>query len=633
MTMLFALGESAGGPLDIQTALHPLDWVVILVYLVGIVYLGIWFGKFTHSTKEFFLGGQRFRWWVGSIACVATLVGSYSFIQYAQNGFNFGFSSMTAYTNDWFVLPLFLLVWLPIIYYGRLTSIPEYFERRFDRRTRIVVLLIILIYLQGYIGINLYTIGVAINGMLGWDLMLSAAVISILTGLVIYAGGATSVMMADLVQAFLLLGAGLLVFLLGIAYLGGFGPFWDGLSARHQLPFAQFNRPAEFHFVGDFWSDAIVGTIAFYFINQGVLMRILSVRSARDARKTMLFTVVVLMPLAAVAVSGAGWVGQSMVAQGQLEDLPPEKTKDIFIVVVRILCLPGVFGFVMAALLAALMSTLEALINAVSAVAVNDIWKPILRPGRSDAYYLRTARIVAVVANVIGILMIPIFAQFRTIYQALTTFTALVTPPMVVVICLGATWKRFTPAAAFWTLILGSAALFVSLFVPDVITPLAHGAAVDTSKPTWEHHSYMRSLFGLAVCTVLGVGITLFTRPKPASEIPGLTMGTLAEGKRLFKGGEPNERGAGKSVRLNMVLDGQAPGEVRLPAAVMTELQARPGDLLYVSDDRWWLGGLRSVHVKAGEPHDKGPVVLLGEATIDQGYLLRDRPVRVEKIM
>ena len=116
-------------------SLHPLDWAVIATYVVGIVLLGVWFGKFTKNTNDFFLGGQRFSWWVGSIACVATLIGSYSFMQYAQNGFNYGLASMTAYTNDWFVLPLFLLVWLPIVYYNRLTSIPEYFERRFDRRT------------------------------------------------------------------------------------------------------------------------------------------------------------------------------------------------------------------------------------------------------------------------------------------------------------------------------------------------------------------------------------------------------------------------------------------------------------------------------------------------------------------
>ena len=67
----------------------------------------------------------------------------------------------------------------------------------------------------------------------------------------------------------------------------------------------------------------------------------------------------------------------------------------------------------MAALLAALMSTLEALINALSAVAVNDIWRPFLAPGRSDAFYLRVARYVAVAGYVIGLVeaLEPVFPQ------------------------------------------------------------------------------------------------------------------------------------------------------------------------------------------------------------------------------
>ncbi|MCU0960426.1 MAG: sodium/solute symporter [Pirellulaceae bacterium] len=491
--------ESASSPVTFDFSLHPLDWMVILTYVIGIVLVGVWFGKFTKNTSDFFLGGQRFSWWVGSIACVATLIGSYSFLQYSQNGFNFGLSSMTAYTNDWFVLPLFLLVWLPIIYYNRLTSIPEYFERRFDRRTRLAVLVIIVIYLQGYIGFNLYSIGLALQSLLGGPLIVWAAVIAALTAVVIYAGGATSVMMADLVQAALLLAAGLLVFFLGLHALGGVAPFWDGLTVTQRLPFANFNTPKEFHFVGDFWSDAITGTIAFYFINQGVLMRILSVKSVADARKTMLFTVVVLMPLAAVAVSGAGWIGRALVSQG-VELGQDINGKDVFVRVVDYVCMPGLFGFVMAALLAALMSTLEALINALSAVAVNDVWRPFLKPGRPDAYYLRVARYVAVGGYVLGLLLIPVFQPFGSIYEALTHFNAVVVPPMIVVIVLGVVWKRFTSTAAFWTLLLGCAALVVSLFVPALVAPLAHGEPIDVSDPTWRHYSYMRSLFGADRC-------------------------------------------------------------------------------------------------------------------------------------
>lgn len=611
----------------VSLTLDGVDWAVILAYLAAIVPIGIWFGRFTKSTQDFFLGGQRFSWWVGAISCVATLVGSYSFLQYSQNGFNYGLSSMTAYTNDWFVMPLFLLVWMPIIYYARLTSIPEYFERRFDRRTRLAVMVIMLVYLQGYIGINLYSIGVAVHGMLGWDVTVAAAVISVLTGLVIYAGGATSVMMADLLQAFLLLAAGLTVFVLGVFHVGGFAAFWDGLDAAHRLPFARFNQPAEFHFIGDFWSDAVTGTIAFYFINQSVLMRILSVKSVRDARKTMLCQVLVLMPIAAVAVSGAGWIAHVMVSQGKLDAIQPNNGKDIFMTVTGTLCPSGVRGFIMAAMLAALMSTLEALINAVSAVAVNDIWKPMLRPGRADAYYLRVARFVAVAANLVGIVMIPVFAQFSSIYQALTTFTGIVTPPLVVVICLGALWSRFTPRAAFWTLILGWSAILASVFFPELITPLAHG------EPITARHGYMRSLFGLAVSGVLGVAISLLTRPKPLGEIPGLVLATLDEGRRRFKSGEPNDRAAGASLVTTLsVADGDAT-LVRLSQSEMERLAAEPGDLLYVSDARWWLGGLRSLHAKAGPSHDHPDGLFLSAAALAQGNLLPDRAVRVEKFL
>ncbi len=61
---------------DAALALHWLDWVVLVGYFAVVVAVGMWFGKFTKSTKDFFFGGQRFAWWLVGISCVATLVGS-----------------------------------------------------------------------------------------------------------------------------------------------------------------------------------------------------------------------------------------------------------------------------------------------------------------------------------------------------------------------------------------------------------------------------------------------------------------------------------------------------------------------------------------------------------------------------
>ncbi|MHC4767073.1 MAG: sodium:solute symporter family transporter, partial [Planctomycetota bacterium] len=105
-----------------QVSMTVADWLVLAAYLGGIVLVGTWVGRFTKTTSDFFFGGRRFSWWLIAMSCVATLVGSYSFVSYAQSGFHFGFASALPYTNEWFILPIFLLGWLPIIYYNRITS-------------------------------------------------------------------------------------------------------------------------------------------------------------------------------------------------------------------------------------------------------------------------------------------------------------------------------------------------------------------------------------------------------------------------------------------------------------------------------------------------------------------------------
>ena len=609
--------------MNAAAALHPLDWVALVLYIGFIVGIGIWFGKFTNTTSDFFFGGQKFSWWLVGISCVATLVGSYSFVNYSEVGFNFGVSSVTNYSNDWFVMPLFLLGWLPIIYFSRIQSIPEYFERRFDRRTRMLVLILLLLYLEGYIGINLYTIGVAMNGLFGWNILISATLMAFLSALYLHAGGQTSVLMTDLFQGFLLLAVGVGVFLAGIFMLGGFGDFWNALPIAHRLPFADFNSPPQFHFVGEFWNDGITGTFAFYFINQGVLMRFLSAKSVHDGRKAMIFVALFLMPIAAIAVGGAGWIGRALVETGML----PEgvEAQNAFIVVARFVTRPGIFGIVVAAMLAALMSTLDTLISAVSAIAVNDVWRA-WRPDRPDAYYLRSARIAAGIATVVGITLIPVFQQFASIYQALSAFTAIITPPLVVVIFFAITWRRFSPRAAFWTLLVGSGAMWLSLIYPVLVQPLAHGVAPDF------RYSYMRSLFGVVVSFVLGVVLT-FTSPKSESTPePGLMLSTLAKGEASFAGGKPSHHRRARSQLMRLKIDKQAGDTIHLPSNVMKDLHLEPGHRVYLTDARWWLGGFRSVHASAVEGPGLDDEVLISPEMVRRGGLRVRRPVAVETL-
>ena len=601
-----------------------LDFWVIIGYFILIFSFGFFFARFTRSTKDFFFGGQRFSWWLITFSCVASVVGSYSFIKYSAAGFRYGISSTMAYTNDWIVMSFLLLGWLPIIYFNRVGSVPEYFRRRFDQRTGIVATVIILIYMIGYIGINLYTMGVALNAMLGTEVFISAVVVAIICSVYVTVGGQTSVIMTDLAQGVILLIAGFLLFGLGLNLLGGWDGFWSGLPVLHKLPFARLNEPHSFHFVGIFWQDGVANTFALYMMNQGFILRFLSLKSVKETRKTYLALILVLMPLAALAVSNAGWLGRSMVSQGLLPaDVDPNQ---IFVLVAGKICQPGVFGFVMAALTAALMSTIDTLINAVSAIAVNDIYRPFVRRGASDGHYLKIARLVSLSSAVLGIALVPVFASFNSIYVAHGAFTAAITPAMVITIVLGAYWKRFTPAAAYWTLVAGSIMVILSIFWPVVITPLAHG--VDPSGG----FKYMRALYGLVVSLVIAVVVTMRTRPKLPAELAGLTVGTLESAKMLFKGAPINEK-EGKKAVGSVIID-ETVEEISIPSAMADRMKADVGDIIYLADSRWWLGGLRSVHTPISAIHgDDDGSIHLTSALVREGSLLIKRKHTIEKIL
>ena len=571
---------------------------------------------------------------------VATTVGSYSFIKYSAVAFAYGVSSTHTYWNDWFWMPLFVFGWLPIIYYSRITSVPEYFERRFDRSTRLAATLILLVYLVGYIGINFYTLGVALNAMLGWDLMVAVVVIAVISGIYVTAGGQTSVIMTDLLQGILLLIAGFVLFGLGVAYVGGLGAFWDFTPFQHRLPLAYFNKPADFNMLGILWQDGLSQGAFVMFLNQGIMMRFLSAKSVREGSKAITFVLLGLQVVAALATASAGWVGRAMAERG---DIPLQSDPNtVFVVVASVLCSPGIFGLVMAALTAALMSTADTLINAVSAVAVNDLWKTYVKPDATDRHYLRVARIVSIAAAAIGVVMVPIYASFKSIYAAHAAFTAMVGPPLVVAVLLGAFWRRYHAKAALWTILAGIVAMAVSVFWPDVLSPFALGIP-KAGGPGLDGHLrsyfYVRALYGFVVCGVIGVVSGLLSRaPAERKDLTGLVWGTFKEAIRRYKGSDPSAA-AGRStlveLRVNEDLaSGAEMPEVRLPEKLAKDLGIRPGDILYITDRRWWLGGIRSAHAVASRHPSATDQVEIPTSVADLlGPKAVDEPHRLEVLL
>lgn len=695
-----------------------LDWIVLIVYMVAMLLFGSYFAKYNKDTNDFFFGGRRFAWWLIAMSIVATGVSSHSFVKYAAMGFKYGFSSSMSYMNDWFFVPFFLFGWLPIIIYSKIRSIPEYFERRFSPSARFFVTILQLLYLIGYVGIGFLTMGKAILPLMPEHFMILGTEIhitlmgliwatAIVVGFYITFGGQTAVIFTDLIQGFMLLFAGLLVFFLGISYLGGWDNFWSILPTSWKLPFAGFNSPAEFNSVGTFWEDAIAGSVGFMFMNMGLIMRFMATKNVHEGRKAATANILFMLPVSAVVVGGAGWIGKaiSLVDPGVVS--PNVNPDSVFVVVANILTGPGVFGFVIAAVAAALMSTVSTLLNATAAIWVNDVDKPIriwLKKIKRDEPIdekraMVVARVSTIVFTALGVSAVYAFNSYPTVYQAHAFFHATLTPPLMVAIFFGAFWRKFTPAGLITTVIGGAALMLLGFRFPlELIKPIAQGTPFDPVHP----YTYMSALYNLIVCTVVAVSVTLFHKKLKKlsgwlrkqrfhsqlinillvlstaiiiidfldiffetsifslgillpltlimsafvaiittyhvkydenAHTQGLTIWSVRKAKELFKGRKLNER-YGEKVTVNWKLvETDNHDVINFSIREMNKMSAETGDLVYITDKRKWLGGLKSCHTVYGEPHTEEGIVYIRKIHLEKGLFIENSLLEAEKEM
>ena len=587
-----------------------LFWGILICYVFFVLGAGLFFARNNKSTEDFFFGGRRFSWWLIAMSMLATGVGSHSFAKYASKGFEYGFSSTMTYMNDWFFMPLLLFGWIPIIYYMKVNSIPEYFKRRFNSTVRNLSTFTMLLYLIGYIGIGLLALGSLLQPILGWEINTIIIVVAVISGIYVSLGGQTAIIFTDFLQGIILLFAGLLIFGLGIAYLGGFDSFWNNLSITNKLPLADFNSPPDFNFAGIFWQDGIVGSVGFAFMNQAVIMRFLAARSVVHARRATIINVLVLLPIATVAVSNSGWIARAITNTSP--DIIAETTNPngIFTVVAGIVSgSEAIFAFLVAAVVAALMSSLDSQINASAAVAVNDIYTP-LSKNPSEKTRLRVAMFTSLLVTFIGIQAAFLFSKYGTIYEAHGAFHSVVTPPMVTVIFLGIFWKRFSSRAAVLTFVVGAIFILLGIEYPKTfVQPFSHGIEFVEAQP-W---SYIRALYNVFVCVSIGIIVTLFTKPpKNYDRIKGLTIWTIKDGPQYFKGSDVNKN-AGITIQFSgaeVEVTQKDNNEVSLPKNYMDKIKGNKGDLIYISDHRWYLGGLKSTHARLGSVSDNNKVTV-----------------------
>jgi len=616
--------------------------VIIVSYFMMVAFFGAYFSKFSSNIHDFFFSGQRFAWWLPFVSMMATGIGAYSYLKYSEQGFNTGMSSAMVYMNEWFIIPLFFFAWLPLMYWTKTRSIPQYFERRFNAVTRYVTVVIMLAYIFYYIGYNLFTIGLAFQGIFGFSPLWTLPLITVILGFYVSLGGQTAVIFTDLVQGILLYVAGFLAFGYGLFVLGGFSDFFAYLPLEHRLPFADFRENHYFNSVGIFWGDALAGSIAFLFLNQGFLMRFLSVRSVNEARLAGMANIMITLPLSALVVGSVGWIGKSILTKQEALNgalvssdlLQIENSYHTFVKVVGYVVQsnPIVLGIILSALLAALMSTIDTLINAAAAIFIYDIYRPLVRPHSSDRHYLRAAKFSTLGIAILGLLLASwFFFQQGTLMSIHYKGIMVIIPSIVTTLLLGVLWNRFNSVAACSALIVGVSFTFMTLKFPEWIYPLRvffYGA--ETGDPF-----LFRALFGMLVSGLTGIMVCLFTKPANPEKIKGYTLDTIDSAIFSFKGGRPNFKKGKKAHRLKIKIDESLKeGEIVLSEDNIKKLKAKPQDIIYLGDQRWHLGGLRSSRFRLAQKITKeNELVLMSRKSLEKTYLLEDRLTFAKKLI
>jgi len=616
--------------------------VIITSYFMMVTFFGAYFSRFSSNINDFFFSGQRFAWWLPFISMMATGVGAYSYLKYSEQGLNTGMNSAMVYMNEWFILPLFFFGWLPLMYWTKTKSVPQYFERRFNASTRYVTVIIMLGYIFYYIGYNLFTIGLAFEGIFGFSPLWTLPLITCVLAFYVSLGGQTAVIFTDLVQGVLLYMAGFLAFGYGLYVLGGFSEFFAYLPVEHRLLFAPLRENHYFNSVGIFWGDALAGSIAFLFLNQGFLMRFLSVRSVNEARLAGMANVMITLPLSALVVGSVGWIGKAILTKQEAlnvalvgaDPLQIENSYHTFVKVVGYVVQsnPIILGIILSALLAALMSTIDTLINAATAIFIYDIYKPLIKPEASDRHYLRVAKFSTLGIAILGLLLASwFFFQQGTLMSIHYKGIMVIIPSIVTTLLLGVLWKRFNSFSACSALIVGVSVTFMTLKFPEWIYPLRalfYGA--ETGDPF-----LFRALFGMIVSGLTGIIVCLFTKPADAEKIKGYTLDTLDHAIFSFKGGEPNFKKGKKAHSLKIKKDESLKeGEIMLSKNNREKLKAESQDIIYVADQRWYLGGLRSARFRLSQKNLKeDDFILISSKSLEKTYLLEDKLTFAKKLI
>lgn len=388
-----------------------LDLVAILVYLVGTLGVALYFARRNTSTEEYFVGGRRFAGWVIGLSMLGTIVSSSSFLALPAAAYALDWRQLSVNLALPFVAVLAVVVFIPLFRQGRLTSAFEYLGRRYGPVPRLYGAISFVVMQLIRTAQVLFLVSLAVHALTGVRLETVIVAAGVFVAFYTVVGGIDAVIWTDVIQAVVLVVGGVLCAgYVILALPGGLGQAVEVASAHDKFSLGSFDWDLGRR---TFWTVALLGVVnwlAIYGGDQNLVQRYASARSTREARKaTILYSALALPMWTFFFLVGTCLFAFYQVFPDEVvSGLEADQVLPYFI----LQHIPaGVAGLVIAAVIAAAMSTLDSSLSAIATVSVVDLMRPLLGSRRSDVFDLWAARVIATGAAVLMVVGALLFVR------------------------------------------------------------------------------------------------------------------------------------------------------------------------------------------------------------------------------
>ena len=466
-----------------------LDYLIFGLYALTILGIGLWVSRDKKgkqkNAEDYFLASKSLPWWAVGTSLIAANISAEQFIGMSGSGFALG---LAIASYEWMAAITLLVVgkyFLPIFIEKGLYTIPEFIEKRYSTNLKTILA---IFWIALFVFVNLTTVlflgGKALDTIIGVGD--GAILLNSIIGLGLFAaayslwGGLASVAWTDVIQVIILIFGGLLMTYFALLNVTDSGSFIDGLKYVYEKAPERFSMILSKGEIikpngGDAWWDlpglaVLIGgmwvaNLYYWGFNQYIIQRTLAAKSLAEGQKGIVFAaflkliipVIVVLPgiIAYVMnIDESGFLTASSVDPGFIgaagnfanDNAAPWLIKNFIPV--------GVKGLILAALAAAIVSSLASMLNSTSTIFTMDIYKSHFNKNASDAKMVSIGRITAVVALIIAIIIAPQLGSLGQVFIFIQEYTGVVSPGILAVFLMGLFYKKATNNAAIWGAIL-----------------------------------------------------------------------------------------------------------------------------------------------------------------------------------